>query len=145
MKVTISDAHVRIFRAVEGAVRNTAHGHPRWHLTDDMARSIAKRATGTLTAAWPDVLAARSVSSDGANGYVVAASWPPPPRRRTTASAGRGASRLTRRSPLPRLWKELAKQVGTAKRAGQTERAEILIEVLRLIAKEQRRALVTGN
>lgn len=47
----------KIFRAVAGAVRNTANAHPDWNIKPEYAPSIAKRATGTLMAQLPDVLA----------------------------------------------------------------------------------------
>src|SRR5258708_36230971 len=58
-------------RAVEGAVLNVAdaHGRPRDRY---IARSIAKRAAGTLTASWPEVLAARALlPSDKARASVL--------------------------------------------------------------------------
>ena len=61
---------VRVLRIVEGAVRNASHAHPGKSIDPRMARSIAKRAAGTLTAAWPEVLAthltALSEKRDGA-------------------------------------------------------------------------------
>lgn len=134
MKSTISQAHVRIFDAVAGAVVNTAHGHKHWRLTETMARSIAKRAAGTLTAEWPDVLAARTMPSDSANG-LARDCWPPSARNDRTAEGGRRYG--SRRSPLFRLWQKLSNKVGEAKRAGQYERAAALIDVLRIIAKMQ--------
>jgi hypothetical protein len=135
MKSTISKAHVSIFDAVAGAVRNTAHGHKHWRLTDTMARSIAKRAAGTLTAVWPDVLAARYVPSDGADGSGPSSRWPPPFRPNRKAGGGRRV--YARRSPLFSLIRQIAAQIGPAKRAGRHERAQALIDVLRLIAKTQ--------
>lgn len=133
MKVTITNAHIRIYRAVEGAVRNTADGHPNWPLTEEMARSIAKRATGTLTAAWPDVLAAHRLPSD-AGGPGNVAQWPPR-RFARKRSVGERRYGFSRRSPLRQLWNEVSSMVGPAKRAGQTERAEALIDVLRAISR----------
>lgn len=48
----------RVLRIVEGAVRNAAHAHGLT-LPPRFARSVAKRAAGTLTAQWPDALAPR--------------------------------------------------------------------------------------
>lgn len=52
-------SQARILKIVEGAVLNASDAHkvPRdtW-----LARSIAKRAAGTLTAQWPEVLAVNS-------------------------------------------------------------------------------------
>ena len=133
MKVQVSMAHVRIFRAVEGAVINTAHGHPRWKITDEMARSIAKRATGTLTAQWPDVSAARTQPSEANGSASMAVHWPPR-RRYARTTKRRAATRpKARRGPLFKLWKLVSLEVGTAKRAGDEKRAAALIDVLRLI------------
>lgn len=46
------------FKAVHGAALNAADAHPDWNITPVMARSIAKRAAGTLAAGLPQVLAA---------------------------------------------------------------------------------------
>lgn len=46
----------RVLRIIEGAVKNTADAHSI-DLSDKFARSVAKRATGTLFANLADVLA----------------------------------------------------------------------------------------
>lgn len=43
----------RALRIVAGAVMNAAHAHPQYGIDEKIARSIAKRAVGTLTAEWP--------------------------------------------------------------------------------------------
>src|SRR5580693_7620146 len=52
-------SQLRMLRAIAGAVDNAAHAH-KMELPNHFARSVAKRATGTLTAQWPDVLAAKA-------------------------------------------------------------------------------------
>src|SRR5258708_34171493 len=47
----------RMLRAIAGAVDNAAHAH-RLEMPKHFAHSVAKRATGTLTAQWPEGLAA---------------------------------------------------------------------------------------
>ena len=54
----------RVMRMIEGAVRNAAHAHPEWKIPAQAAASIAKRGAGTLTAGWPDVLAAPNTPSE---------------------------------------------------------------------------------
>lgn len=134
MRTKPAKAHVMIYRAVDGAVRNVAHHHPKWNLQHrDVARSIAKRATGTLTAEWPDVLAARMVPSD-VIGLPGSGQWPP--FRSARKRGGRGASVANlRRSPhsLRNLWNEVSSLIGPAKRAGQHERVEAFVAVLRII------------
>lgn len=136
MKCRISQAHEKIFRAVEGAVYNTACGHPKWKLTSEMARSIAKRATGTLTANWPDVLAAHAKPSDPANDPTLGGHWPPRRHGRHNGGRKKRVRRPTTMHPHFRsLWKKLGIMAGKAKREGKTEREEALVEVLRLISK----------
>lgn len=43
-------SHTVAFRAIVGAVHNTLHAHPRWSVPREFARSVAKRAAGTLLA-----------------------------------------------------------------------------------------------
>lgn len=49
----------RLLRIVEGAVKNTIDAHPDWRQIEPerLARSIAKRAVGTLSSQLDDVLA----------------------------------------------------------------------------------------
>lgn len=56
-RATPSQAY--ILRAVEGAVKNAQDAHPEIQISQRHRRSIAKRAAGTLTAQWPEVLAAK--------------------------------------------------------------------------------------
>lgn len=58
-----------VLRMIEGACRNAAHAHPGAALDDRMARSIAKRAAGTLTSQWSSVLAAPRARSDDEGGH----------------------------------------------------------------------------
>jgi len=61
--------HTLAFRIVLGAVRDALNGHPEWKVPEDFARSVAKRAAGTLMAHnAPEALAAakRSVRRKGA-------------------------------------------------------------------------------
>lgn len=121
----------RVLRIVEGAVKNAADAHPEIKFTPRIARSIAKRAAGTLTAQWPDVLAAQmpSVRADEKPGASVGA-----PTSHRSRGSGRGSrTDYDPRSPLRFLWNRFSVEVGLAKRAGRTERAEAFIEILRAI------------
>ena len=55
-------AQHRIMRVIQGACINAGHAHPQAGMTPSFARSIAKRATGTLSALSPGVLAGQPVS-----------------------------------------------------------------------------------
>lgn len=138
-----SPSQVRILRAVEGAVKNAADGHPSYILPKSFARSVAKRAAGTLTAQWPEVLAAGvTASSDrvGADIFQTAR----PRSAQAKKRAGRGSSHLLRRSPLPALWKALAAQIRPLRESGQSTKADAFVEVLKLIATIQRSGDVGG-
>lgn len=121
----------RVLRIVEGAIKNAADAHPEFRFTPRIARSIAKRAAGTLTAQWPDVLAAKMPSgrSDQTPGASIGA--PIPHLRRVS---GKGLRTSAHPQPqLRKMWKWLSIEVGAAKRAGAIERAQAFIEVLKRI------------
>jgi hypothetical protein len=135
----------RILRIVAGAVMNVAHYHPEYGLTDRIARSIAKRATGTLTAQWREVLAART-----ARGFVLSQSG----KGLTCTKALRMPSHLLaaagerhisqRRSPLHLIQHDLGILAGAARKAGDTARYEALADALRTIAKHTA-PMTSGN
>ncbi len=141
-------SQARILRIVEGAVKNASDAHRDVKFDRKMARSIAKRAAGTLTAQWPEVLAATSKPSGNAQPLGVRELGT---TLRTLddpgvgtdglssgkANRGRGAPQTLRRSPLVKVWGQLAILTGEAKRNGQHERANALIEALKIVAKEQ--------
>lgn len=144
-------AQSKIYRAVAGAVRNTAHGHPDWAITPTMAHSIAKRATGTLLALVPGALAAErpsdqagvaartaSAEAHAAPGVLLTKV----PRRARGPSCPKGVTTLRGRSPLHLLWGQIGVMAGEARRSGQMEREKALVEVLRLIAQARKEAKI---
>lgn len=130
-------SQARILRAVEGAVKNVSDHHPDFKYNPRLARSIAKRAAGTLTAQWPDVLAAVTRPSDRTDADSSSSARRPAPQL-DQAMAIRGASHPSRRSPFPELWSALVKLVGAAKKNGDKVRADALIDALRIIAFHQK-------
>lgn len=137
-------SQARILRAVEGAVKNAAHAHTCDTLPRNFARSVAKRAAGTLAAQWPDVLAARFDEPSGRSGAGISGAgrqrWAKPAK-----PIGRGSSHVLRRSPLPALWKALAAQIRPLKESGQHEKAAAFVEVLKMIATLQARPSPRGE
>jgi hypothetical protein len=135
-------AQALVLRMIEGAVKNAADAHPEMNLAPQHRRSIAKRAAGTLTAQWPEVLARASLPASENEGC-----------RRHDGRASGGGSDLTRspgssqverairrrvlsslkRPPFRRLIREISRQITPLRVAGQTERAEALVEVMKLI------------
>lgn len=124
----------RVLRMIEGAVRNAAHAHPDAILPPRFARSIAKRAAGTLTSQWRDVLALpAAAASESADGH----SWNRQSGEAETVgpASRRGASQVRRRAPVRFLHNAVGRMAGEAKRAGDIARHEALRDVLRLIGK----------
>ncbi len=123
----------RILRVIEGVCKNVADAHPDYQISPRAAQSIAKRAAGTLTAQWPDVLALRSAMSvSGERARFEPAVAPVSDFRKGPV---RGSRQVSSRAPLRALRKELQILVKPAKLSGQMERAETLIDVLKMIAK----------
>ena len=55
-----------MLRIISGAVLNTADAHPgKYNIDAKFARGAAKRAVGTLSASWADLLAAESRRPSG--------------------------------------------------------------------------------
>lgn len=121
-----------VYRMIEGACRNTISAHPNAILNAQLARSIAKRAAGTLTSGWRRVLAAPLVWSEGDSAQT--GSERVAVRRRANGHGVGGVSHSERHTLL-RLHEDIGHMAGAAKRSGQTERGQALIDVLRMIAK----------
>lgn len=135
-----------VLRMIEGAVRNAAHAHPGRSIDDErIARSIAKRAAGTLIAGWQSVLATPRVRSEGAHGELTTHDATRTGQRGHTGSGKMGvapedhnhreASNFSWRLPVRALHRAIGAEVGKAKRAGCIEREAVLIDVLRLMAR----------
>jgi hypothetical protein len=124
----------RMLRVIEGAVMNAAHAHREFKVTRTFAKSVAKRATGTLTAQWPEVLAATTPSGKAVREYCKDTR-----RRRKAQPAkpnGRGAvAAPTSRALLRKLHARVSKMISEPKRAGNTERMNGLIDVCRLLSR----------
>lgn len=136
-----------VLKMIEGAVRNAAHAHPGRSIDDQrIARSIAKRAAGTLTAQWPSVLAAPRVRSEGGDGYLIPrpatsgrqrVCTPPGKAVVSFGSHDRGGASACEdwRTPVRALHRAVGNECGNALRAGLSERHAALIDVLRMIGK----------
>ena len=57
-------SHTIMFRIVEGSVRNVLDGHPEWTVPKNFARSVAKRAAGTMSSLPAVALLAPAKGSD---------------------------------------------------------------------------------
>lgn len=133
----------RMLRIVSGAVLSAAHHHPGHPINKKFARGVAKRAVGTISSQWGELLAATTTPSgaersDG-NSFRSGAQLVKPRGGRILATSG---PRLRRA-----IIREISGLIGPARRAGQTERADALIEVMRIIdraSKESNQSVKDG-
>ena len=126
---------IRVLRIVEGAVKNACDAHPGRSIDKRFARSVAKRAVGTLTAAWPDVLAVSLSPSETASSQVVKGS---PSGSQLCKDRKRGALSAPR-TVLPTLYrihKKLGIMTGWARKADHDARAGALADALRVVGAE---------
>lgn len=151
-------SQTRILRIIEGAVLNTADAH-KLERDEFIARSIAKRATGTLTAQWPEVLAANTrppKSSTIANGLCRACERRKHILNKCVRSehakllggarggygpdrrARRELSQFNRRLPLLELWMRLKREMWQISRSGNIEKINAYRDLLRMINKLHR-------
>ena len=122
-----SGPQFRMLAIVSGAVLNAAHAHPGHAVDKRFARSVSKRAVGTISASWPELLAAPVPS--GAERSVCH-----PLRNGSDHLKARGGRHSRPAGPrFAPVVREVAKLIRPAKLAGRTERAEALIEVMRII------------
>ena len=122
----------KVLKIIEGAVRNADHVHG-WNLPAKAPKSIAKRAAGTLTAAWPGVLAEairRPVRTDAADTHT-----PRAPNVAGDFSNRRQPQAAQVPSRLGHLQNVIQVMAGKARRAKRMERHRALVEVLDLMAK----------
>jgi hypothetical protein len=128
-----------LLRVVEGSIKNACDAH-KVEFNPYFARSVAKRAAGTLSGCWPDVLAAKPSEKQGPATCIIAA---PAARAAHLTEAARGSqvvrpgvgkSHLTKASPLRQLETWMFRQMRAIKASGNEERARAFIDVLRHIS-----------
>jgi hypothetical protein len=133
----------RMLRAIAGAVRNTAHAH-RLEIPKSFARSVAKRATGTLTAQWPDVLAATVKRRQ--EGLRASLTTRGPRGSEPVEGLSEGDRlRLLRRSPIRALWKRYAAGMWKIKREGTPEQYAAHVRILQLLNQAQHELEALSN
>lgn len=117
-------------KIIKGAVKNTADHHPDWKITPVMARSIAKRAAGTLSAQLPRVLAQHHAPVRGKGCSV--------PSRSKAPAHGFAWARLTQQGGLPTghpVFTTLGKEARKARKENNTEYLNGIIFALKTIGK----------
>lgn len=129
---------MRIYRAVHGAVRNAAASHKEIQIPPTFAASVAKRAAGTISSQWRDVLAAGTPSDSGGDVVRLSSSqrvWLLDARAgdRSGISGNGGAHTHSGHPTLRTLRHDLGIMAREARIAGQTERLAVLVDVLRMM------------
>jgi hypothetical protein len=127
-------AQRRILRIIEGSIKNACDAHPHQRIDAKFARSISKRAAGTISAQWPELLAAE-MPSDSADGLSLAKA-PPSASPQLQGTPRRGAAQFlsrTPRSPFKMLYRRLGAMAGWARKAGHESRAAAFADALRVI------------
>jgi hypothetical protein len=135
-----------LIRAIEGSARNAFHDHPECGIInpEHTARSIAKRAAGTIAADWPRLSAVAHAATVAKPGGVVdapegngGADFERPASRRTGCEARHGGGVRSARRPSPSALdahKAVTALLVSAKRSGADPvRIEALKDALRII------------
>lgn len=120
----------RILRIIEGAVKNAEHAHPETKISDRFARSIAKRAAGTISAQWPELLAVVTPSARAVSDSTKAS-----PSSAKLGSQRRGGRHTwCSRPSFHTINVRLGAMAGWARKAGHLTRAAAFEDALRVIA-----------
>jgi hypothetical protein len=133
---TATPSQYRMLRIIAGSTLNAAHAHGM-DISLRFARSIAKRATGTLTAQWPEVLAAKHRPRQKSLDVSLTSSKLRGSNRSKEPSKG-GRPSYVRRPPVARAWKEVSARMWCVKNGGSTAECEAYVRALQLLDKAQR-------
>ena len=126
-------SQARLLRIIEGSIRDAAHAHPEIELGPKLRRSIAKRAAGTISAQWPELLAGSAKvarqNEDGAQRHRPSSGL----SKSSMASQGGGLSLVGPSPFIRKLIHFLAHDLRKLKEAGEIVRAEERIRALKEI------------
>lgn len=132
-------AQAMLLRVVEGSIKNTCDAHQK-EFDPYFARSVAKRAAGTLSGCWPEVLAAKPSEKIGVATHAVHVARSARKAQLVMSSDGSKVANgprvgaglnYMRLAPLRKLEKWMVRQMRDIKLSGNIERANAFIEVLR--------------
>jgi hypothetical protein len=125
-------SQAKVFRIIEGAIYDAINGHPNWIIDKRFIKSVSKRAVGTLTSQWPEVLAT-SHATEVKIKITQRPDWRAGERRRALSAL--------RQLPEPRYMKAIRNMIGyeagEARRVGNIEREKAFVEVLKLMDQQQ--------
>jgi hypothetical protein len=127
---------MRMLRIVSGAVLNAAHAHPEVVVDKRFARSVSKRAVGTLSAQFADVLATSgTAASDNVRGQVVT------PRRSSPTPVHRrwGEAHFIEPRPFSSFCQRLGQKISPMRASGDVEGVEAIRAAIHALAPLARR------
>ncbi len=123
---------------VAGAVINAAHSHPGKMPDKQFARSVAKRAVGTISAHMPELLAANRESGEP-SGSRRLSNGRRRHRRLSTKGVETGRSESVKAAPFTALCRKLGNQKWKLRTAGDTEGLTCLNQAIAALAPMARR------
>lgn len=125
--------HSVLYNVISGAVKNTVDGHPDWVVPRDFARSVAKRAAGTLAGMNPGVaLAAARQSGQRKRLRMMTAS-----ENGLHSPIFKGAAHFTMDARLLKFCQyAIEKRIANAKKSGDHARYISLCTAARIIKQE---------
>lgn len=129
-----SGPQYRMLKIVAGAVMNAAHAHPGRQIDERFARSVSKRAVGTISAQWVELLAAPSAAPSGAGRDKLKNALRRKAQLRRLCKRG-PAKGYNSWPPLAFAVKRIAGEAGRARRDGNLERERAMVEMLRIIKR----------
>ena len=132
----------RVLKIVRGAVLNAAHAHAE-PISHSFANSVAKRAAGTLTAQWPDVLAMpHQHRQEGVKGTRGKAKAPKVSSYTALGLLKGDRLRLHSRSPIKKVMLDMASNMRKVNTRGVIAERNSYIKILRLLAQAQNELLL---
>lgn len=150
----------QLLKIVEGAVLNVADAHG-FQRDPRLARSIAKRAAGTLSSQWTGVLAAKP--SARGDGHTCLCPGPSEHSEKVSSECGRSlvvkgetvspsdgrarrvTSQISRRHPFHILLHEISKEMRHVKQSGDQSKIDTYIYMLRKIDRLHKRLIANAS
>lgn len=123
--------HTIVYKAVHGAVMNTLHAHPRNQVTPNFARSVSKRAAGTLAGMNPGVALAAARQSGQRARFLGVVSISDLATSHLEGAAQALPARLLKFSQMA-----IEKRIAVAKKNGDASRYLALCTAARILKQE---------
>ncbi len=129
----------RMLKIVSGAVLDAANAHPEKKPDKIFARSVAKRAVGTISAQWVELLAADTTVDLSSGRWRSQSSKACRHRRSLGTSGEKGRPQFTKAAPFAALCKRLGRMIMPARMSGDDEGAKAILAAIKALAPMVRR------